>query len=453
MHKAENLNIVIIGNGIAGSTAALRLSKEKHCNVWMVSEETTYPYARTALMYVFMGHVHENDVKLHNDDVWMKSNIHLIQSKVDRINRLDQNIMLQNGHVLYYDKLIIATGSVPNALPYYGEANHSFHRLYHWSDLIAINERVKKGVKSAVIVGGGLIGVELAEMLLSRNIIVTMLVREASFWNTVLPPQESALINRHLLAHGINLILNDELLSASGGEMNFNLVTKKGRELHCNFVAETIGVSPNILFLKNSGLESDKGILVDEFLKTSDENIYAIGDCAQLRQYNTYRRATEAVWYTARSMGETVANTILGESNPYKQGIWFNSAKFFDVEYQIYGHVPNVDDQGFYSLFWQHDTKPKSIRIVFDEETSVVGFNLLGIRYRQSVCEKWIKDKENLREVISNLSLANFDPEFYTEYESNILSQYNERFGGDVKSTSKRSLRKVLQFLNKSKRD
>ena len=117
------------------------------------------------------------------------------------------------------------------------------------------------------------------------------------------------------------------------------------------FVGITVGVEPNKELASQIGIEVNKGILVDDQLKTSEANIFAIGDCAEVRNPASGRKSVEAVWYTGRIMGETVAQTITGKSTDYNPGTWFNSAKFFDLEYQTYGFVPNNELDDHYYKF------------------------------------------------------------------------------------------------------
>jgi NAD(P)H-nitrite reductase large subunit len=181
--------------------------------------------------------------------------------------------------------------------------------------------------------------------------------------------------------------------------------------------------------------------LVDSYLRTSNPDIYAIGDCVELRQSQMNRRPIEAVWYTGRAMGQVVANNICNEKVPYTQDFWFNSAKFFDIEYQVYGFVPTKESEEIGSIFWQHPDQTKSIRIVFEKVSrKVIGFNLMGIRYRQEVCETWIKNEKKIEEIMPYLSSANFDPEFFEEYESEILKIFNEKYNSQLVSQGGRGL-------------
>ena len=442
--------IIIIGNGIAGSTAARHIRKNSNHEITMISGETQYPFSRTALMYVYMGHMKFEHTKLYEDWFWAKNRIHCIQDWVSNIDTAANTIYLKSGDSLHYDKLILATGSKSNKFGWPGQDLQGVQGLYHLQDLESMEGHTNRIANRAVIVGGGLIGVEMAEMFHSRHIPVTMLVREPSFWNMVLPAEESQMINRHILANGIDLRLGEELAEIKGdylGQVR-SIVTKSGEEIISEFVGLTVGVSPNVDFIKPSGIQINRGIVVDEYLRTSAAHVYAIGDCVELSTPNAGRRAIEAVWYTGRMMGQTVANNICNQPIPYDPGIWFNSAKFFDIEYQVYGQIDATPVEGVVTLYWQHPTENKAIRINYDTVSgAVIGFNLMGIRYRHLVCEKWIKDKTNIETVIENLSLANFDPEFFEEYEDALIKMYNKKIGKNLKLKSKRKLNLVTKFL------
>jgi NAD(P)H-nitrite reductase large subunit len=417
------MKIVIIGNGIAGTNAARYIRKKSDHEIIMISEETMQPYSRTALMYVYMGHVKQTNTHLYEDWFWDKNRINRIQSRVNSVNIAGKSLFLSNGETIIYDKLIIATGSKPNKFGWPGQDLKGVQGLYHLQDLESM-EQYSPGLQRAVIVGGGLIGIEMAEMFHSRHIPVTFLVREKSFWNAVLPTEESAMINRHILEHGIDLRLESELkeiISDDKGRAKA-IIINKGEEIACGFVGLTVGVSPNISFLKDSGIEMQRGVLVNEFLQTSNEDVFAIGDCAELRTPTAGRRAIEAIWYTGRMMGQTVAKTICDETTIYTPRLWFNSAKFLDIEYQVYGDIAAQKPENITTLYWEHPQGKKSIRLNFDTNTrEIKGFNLMGIRYRHEVCEKWILEKTPIEVVLKNLKWANFDPEFSLKYEKEFL--------------------------------
>lgn len=418
--------IVIIGNGISGITAARHIRKKSNHEILVISEETDYFYSRTALMYIYMGHMKYSNTKPYEDWFWKKNRIDLLRDTVTGVNTASKTLTLLSGRQVEYDKLIIASGSVPNKFGWPGQDLEGVQGMYHIQDIWNM-EKYTKDISGAVIVGGGLIGIEMAEMLHTRNIPVTMLVREKSFWNSVLPEGESAMVNEIIRAHHIDLKLETELKEIKAGDKGRvkEVVTNKGEIIPCQFVGLTTGVRPNVAFSQNSDIEMEKGIFVNEYLETSQPDVYAIGDCAQQRLPLANRKPVEQVWYTGRIMGETVAETILGNKTRYQPGIWFNSAKFFNVEYQTYGWVwpQPADNEEHY--FWRHPRKNVCTRFAFDKKNrNVLGINVLGMRLKHDVCDAWIREKKNIDQVIDNLDAANFDPEFFPDYIKMIREDF-----------------------------
>lgn len=409
------MHIIILGNGIAGITAARFIRKWSDHSVTVISGETDYFFSRTALMYVYMGHLRFQDTQPYEAHFWKKNRIELVQAWVDAIDVNARKLQLRDGRSLTYDKLIIATGSVTNIFGWPGQDLGRVQGLYHRQDLESM-EAATPHLKNVVVVGGGLIGIEMAEMFHSRHIPVTMLVREKSYWNGVLPAEESEMINRHIREHGIDLRLSMELREiADDGTGNAGaVVTNTGEHIACQFVGITAGVRPNVDMLRDSGIEIGRGVLVNNHLQTNQPDVYAIGDCAELRTPQPGRRAIEAVWYVGRMMGETVAQNICRTPVEYDPGIWFNSAKFFDIEYQVYGDVPTeYEHTGKTSWYRESGCGRKSVRIVYDQATErVLGFNLMGTRFRQEVCHHWIGSGASLETVLRDLQQATFAPEF-----------------------------------------
>jgi NAD(P)H-nitrite reductase large subunit len=422
---------VIIGNGISGITAARHLRKldESH-QITVISGESEYFFSRTALMYVYMGDMQFEHTQPYENWFWTKNRIDLVHQWVTKIDVEHKSVMLDNNETLKFDSLILATGSKPNKFGWPGQDLPAVRGLYSKQDLESI-EKHTKNISSAVIVGGGLIGIELAEMLRTRDIEVTFLVREANFWDIVLPTEEAKMIDQEINDHHIDLRLDTELkeIVANKEDQVMGVTTNSGEEIACQFVGLTVGVSPNIAWLGEMGIETNRGILVNEFLETNVKDVYAIGDCAEFRTPNQGRRPIEQVWYTGRMMGEVVASTVVGNKRAYVPGIWFNSAKFLNIEYQTYGTVVATLPEGQESFFWKSESNKKCLRIVFDEKTTeVIGVNVFGMRMRHEVWDKWIGNKEKISFVMDHLEEANFDPEFFKRHEYEIRTSFNENF-------------------------
>ncbi|MFQ5510607.1 MAG: NAD(P)/FAD-dependent oxidoreductase [Candidatus Krumholzibacteriia bacterium] len=421
------MNVVIVGNGITGITAALRLRRRQPgWRITVVSGESDYHYSRPALMYIFMGHVRYEDTKPYEDRFWKKNNIDLMRAWVTEIDVANKRLLFAGQtQPLSYDKLLIATGSESNKFGWPGQDMNGVQGLYGLQDLELLYKNVR-GVREAVIVGGGLIGIELAEMLHSRNVHVTFLVRETSFWNVVIPDEEARMINAAIEREGLGLVLSTELkeIVDDGTGRVTGVIDNAGRRINCQFAGLTVGVHPNASLAGSSGIPTGRGVLVDRSLRAGVPDVYAAGDCAEIVT-GEERNLVQQVWYTGRMQGLVVADVMAGEERIYEPGIWFNSAKFLDTEYQVYGAVGR-DLPGEENLFWRDAAGRRSIRIVYGDQ-GVFGFNLLGVRFRHEVCERWIEEKRSLDYVLDHLGEANFDPEFFERVEREAVLAFRRQ--------------------------
>ncbi len=436
-------HIVIIGNGISGVTLARHVRKLSNHRITIISAESEYFFSRTALMYIYMGHMKFENTQPYEDWFWKKNRINLKQGYVERIETDKKTLHFAEGGTMTYDKLVLATGSKPNKFGWPGQDLDGAQGMYSKQDLEMLEKNApnKDICKHAVIVGGGLIGIEMAEMLRSRDIPVTFLVRENSFWNGVLPSGESEMINRHIKEHHIDLRLGvnlKEIKDDGKGRVKSIVIQETGEEIPCNVVGLTAGVSPNIDFIRETPIEIGRGIKVDRYLKTNIADVFAIGDCAEQHESIGERRPIEAVWYTGRMMAEALARTICGTPTMYNPGHWFNSAKFLDIEYQTYGWIwakPRENEARFY---WEHAKGKKCIHINYDKNTKeFIGINTFGIRMRHEMFDKWLTEKQDVEYVLKHLKDANFDPEFYSQNEEEILEKFNAENGTNLKPLKK----------------
>lgn len=426
------MHVAIIGNGVTGVSAALEVRRLRpEWEITLISGESPHFFSRPALMYIFMGHMSFEDTKPYEDWFWKSRRIDLIHDWVRRIDTQGKELHFAGRDRLAYDALLLATGSRPNKFGWPGQNLKNVQGFYSLQDLADL-EAAAAGLRTAVISGGGLIGIELAECLHSRGAHVVMLARESSYWNNILPAGESRMVTNVIRSAGIDLRLEEELAEIVGDSRGRAraVKTKAGETIECQLVGLTAGVSPNLTAIEGSDIEHGRGILVDERFETNVEGVYAAGDCAEIRAPEGGRNTIEQLWYTGKMQGAVAGRIIAGEQDVYQRGIWYNSAKFVDLEWHTYGQVPGElslpDPSPSRSLYWEQRDQRRCLRIAH-EDGVVKGMNAMGLRHRHRVWERWIAEGRDIAYVLEHLREANFDPELFARYERQIVGALREQ--------------------------
>jgi len=407
------VHTVIIGNGISGISTARFLRKESDNRITIISAESPFHIARTALMYVYMGDLRPSDLKPYEDDFWSTNGMELVQDTVTDIDLDSHVVSLLSGSRVHYDQLVLATGSRPNRFGWPGEYAHGVQGLYSMQDLAAM-ESATEGISQAVVVGGGLIGIEMAEMLSVRGIDVHLLVREEAYMDYLFSADESELIHEEIRRHGAVLHLGTELdrIETDHSGRSEAVVTKGGTRLGASFVGLAVGVHPNVDLARQIGIDADKGILVTTKFETSAPDVYAVGDCAQFLEPLEHGRTIEQLWYSGRRQGRTLGRLLAGGNTPYTAPLFFNSAKFFDLEYQTYGDVPPGPTKQVECRQWA--AGQRLVRVAVERSSGrLLGVNGMGVRLRQEAVAAMIRRGDRASMSEEQVKHLLFEPEFF----------------------------------------
>ena len=411
------MKVVIVGNGIAGITCAQELRKrEPEIEILVIGKETEYFFSRTALMYAFMDKMNRRDLEPFERQSYARQNIALLHDEVIDLNHKTQMLCTKAGLQISYDKLVLALGSRPNLAKWPGmdAVKDGVVHFVSMQDLDAC-ERLTPSTKEAVIVGGGLIGIELAECLAFHGIKVTFLIREPFFWPVALAKEEAALVAAEMENHGITVRYNEEICKIetdSSGRVA-QILTTQDNVLPAQMLGVCVGVAPAIDFLHKVSTPPrlGRGVRVNDELETSLAGVFACGDCAEIQLSEGLPPFVELIWYSAKRQGALAARNVLGDRSKYSQPIFYNSSKFFELEYTTVGEVMQLPD-GTRSLFCSMPKKRSSLRIVYDPSRGVIGFNILGARFDNNILEKWISERRSVDYCFKNLKSAQYDVEF-----------------------------------------
>jgi NADPH-dependent 2,4-dienoyl-CoA reductase/sulfur reductase-like enzyme len=415
------MHYVVLGNGVAGIEAALALrARDDGARMTIVSAEHDHFFSRPALMYVFAGQTSLRDTEPYDRRLYERMRFERVSRRVASLDAKGRALVFEDGSRLGYDKLLLAVGSVARRAPWPGAEGPGLHSFVTLHDLEALDRDAKRGMRAAVV-GGGLIGVEVAEVLHDRGLHVTFVIREGWYFPVALDRNEATLVAEHLREHGVDVRLGASVEAIEREEGRIRSVRLAGGgDVAADLVVATIGVVPNTGFLAGGGLElaASGAIETDDALRTSVPDVWAAGDCANVTWKDGSRRP-EQLWYTAREQGRLAARSMLGDDVGYSRGPAYNSAKFFDLEYTTAGDVPAsvspdgapvVPSAGLRTWFQRVPGRFESQRIVVRGER-VAGFNMLGSRWNHEPLLDWIRERRSLDWVLKHLHEAQFDEE------------------------------------------
>lgn len=416
------MHYVIVGNGVAGMEAALALRRrDDEARISLVSDEHDHFYSRPALMYVLAGQLDLRATEPYDRTLYERLRFERVRARVTHLDPAARRLGLDNGAALTYDRLLLAVGSRGRPAPWPGATGPGVHHFVTLADLAGLDGDARRG-QHAAVVGGGLIGVEVAEVLHDRGLHVSFLIREPWYFPVALDEHEATLVAEHMRAQGIDVRLRvgvDEVLRGDDGRPR--ALRMGSEELPADVVVAAIGVVPNTGFLQGStlALAGNGAIEVDAGLRTNLPDVWAAGDCANVTWADGSRRP-EQLWYTARDQGRAVAGAMLGDDVRYARGTWYNSAKFFDLEYTTAGWVPvskSFDgstlaaDPALRTWFQRVPGRFESQRVIVKDQR-VVGFNFVGGRWNHEPLLQWIHERRTLGWVLARLGQAQFDEEF-----------------------------------------
>lgn len=311
--------IVIIGNGAAGNAALEEIiSKDKTNDITVITTESTPIYYRPMLSEYLSEPEVPKRFYLHDQNWYDEHGVKVhYQMEVQKIDSSSQTIMLPNDVELKYDKLILCTGSRNFIPPLSGVKLGGVMDLRTLSDADLIKYKATHARK-AVIIGGGLLGLEIGWQLRKLNIGVTVVEMMDRLLPRQLDAEASVIFEEKVAATGIEVIKGVQTLELVGQEWVEGVKLSNGETIEADFVIVSIGIRADVTLAKESGLNINRGIVVDDFMQTSVKNIYAAGDCAEHNNINY------AIWPEAIEQGKIAGLNAMGIRSVYEPVVPFN---------------------------------------------------------------------------------------------------------------------------------
>lgn len=371
---------VLVGNSIAANSAAARIhSLDPQGSITLVSPERKPFYSRCALMYHLMDHCAERDLYIGDDHHYRSLNATVVHDRAVSVDAHAHKVKLAGGDTLAYDRLLIATGALGRRLGVENEDAIGIYDFLSLTDANAIRADLPQA-RSAVVVGGGLIGAEIAEVFYSLSIPVHFLVREKHylFYHAFCGTEQSRILEERFEHYGVHMHMGRQIArfeKDASGRVSA-VIDNTGDRYEADIVVRAIGVEPNVEFLSGSGVPTKTGVLVDERLQSGAEEVWAAGDCAEIQFPGQERTTIQKLWYTAQPQGWVAGENMAGGSATYQLTFQYQSAMFMDLDFCSYGEMPTPHN-GLQEENVSGGNGLDSIRLVHDGER-VVGASFLG---------------------------------------------------------------------------
>lgn len=328
------MKIVIVGGGACGASVAARLRRlDDSAEILILEKTQEISIANCGLPY-YCSNIIDSEEKMHVSSVQKFKNLLNVDvrtgAEVTNIDRISKTVTVNSTEEISYDKLVLTLGAEPIRPQIDGVHNNKVYTLRRLQDAEKIKEHIKEiNAKNAVVIGGGFIGVEMAENFAKMSGLETTLVELAPH---ILPPVDkeiAAFAQNEMRKQGVNLILSDGVKSFTNEE----IVLNSGRKLPYDIAVLAIGVQPSIVLAKDCGLEIGKtgGLKVNANMQTSDPNIYAGGDSVEVEDFVTGQETLIPLAGPANRQGRIIADNIAGYNSVYKKTIGSAVVKVFGL--------------------------------------------------------------------------------------------------------------------------
>jgi NAD(P)H-nitrite reductase large subunit len=331
---------LLIGSGAAGLSAAEAIRRHDPSGVITVlSEEPHAFYSRPGLAYYLTGMIPETQLFPRPERDLRELGIQRLNGRALAIDPTAHTVQLAAGGRIAYDRLLLAPGALavrPKIPGIELEGVVTLDSLDDARRIVRLARRAKRGV----VVGGGITALELAEGLAAQGVETHYFLRRERYWGGVLEPEESAWVEEKLEEEGVRLHRNTDLARVVGrGRRVSGVQTADGRTIGCQILAVAVGIRPRLDLAQSAGLACERGIRVDETLRTSDPDIYAAGDAAEVRDPATGDFNLDSLWWIALAQGRVAGENMTGGTSQYTRGVPFNVTRLGGLTTTILGTV------------------------------------------------------------------------------------------------------------------
>lgn len=397
MAKMEKVKYLIIGNSAGGIGAAEAIHEvDRAGRITIISDEPYPAYSRPLISEYLAGRCPLEKMLFRPIDFYEKNQIQaILGQKVEQVDIGERTVRLENGRTIAWEKLLLATGGMPIVPQIDGIDRGGVFTFSTLDDAKAIEQYFSQRVGRAAVVGGGLIGVSVAEALVRQGIKVAIVEMKERILNTILDKETSALAEERLKQAGVEIITGHTVAAVSSyyfaGEVT-GVTLDDSRPIPCELVIVAIGVQPRTELLAGTGIEINRGIVVDRYMTTSSANVYACGDAAEAYDFIYGENRLTPIWPNAYVGGRVAGFNMAGIPTEYPGGTAINSLKYFGLAIVSAGIVDPPDNN--YEVLTKR--REHSYKKVILKDGLVVGTVFAGDIEKSGIVFSLMKDKVNV---------------------------------------------------------
>lgn len=386
------MEYLIIGNSVAGTSCAEKIrSIDKDGQITILSEESFPAYGRPLISYYLSGKVDTDLIQYRTEEFYKKNKINVVLNcKALNIDVKNKKVKCSNNKIYGYDKLLVATGSVPFVPPVKGIENQkntfTFLKL---EDAKKIEKTVTKK-SNVVIVGAGLIGLKAAEALADKVGTISVIDLADRLMASVLDKQTAFIIQKYIEKNKVNFYLSNTVAEVNKD----SVILKNGEKLPCDILIMAVGVKPNTEIALTAGVKINRGIIVNEYMATSVKDIFAAGDCVESLDLLSNQNKVLALWPNAYMQGETAGLNMSGVKNEFKGSFAMNAIGFFGIQLISAGIVDPKDEKC--KIYIEENDKDITYKKLVVEDNKLLGFALLNLPDRAGIYTSLINDQIKL---------------------------------------------------------
>jgi NAD(P)H-nitrite reductase large subunit len=394
---------VIIGAS-AGGIGAVEAIREVDPvgNITVISNEQVPQYSRPMISEYVSREATLDTMKYRSDEFWKNNKVKILAGKTaTKIDFANKHVQLDSEEKISYDKLLIATGGKPFVPRMEGGEKEGVFTFTELSNAEAIEAKVGTST-SAVVIGGGLIGVSASEALVKRGIKVTLVELKDNILNLILDKTASLITEKVLNEVGVTVITGKSVQRILGRKDNEEsvggVILTDGKEISCDFVVVAIGVIPRTELVKDTLVKVNRGIIVDRFMKTNLLDVYACGDVAEVHDFLIDENRLLPLWPLAHLGGRVAGYNMAGKQVKYEGGTVMSSLKYFELPIIAVGIInpENLSDYEVLSEFIPEKTIYKKILL---KSNKIAGFIFLGNLEKVGIHFRLLKNRVDVTKI------------------------------------------------------